>query len=87
MTPEEIAKYVDHAAKQSDRYLFVVMLAIIIVGGGVCLWFLVRWLKELVTQLREDGKNFAAVVNENTKAFSAQREAFNELSTEVRKHG
>lgn len=84
MTPEEIAKYVEHASKQDDRYMFVVVLTLLIFGGGTCIWFLSRWLKDLVGQLREDGKNFAAVVNENTKAFASQSQAFNDLAREVR---
>lgn len=84
MTPQEIVSLTDHASKQSDRYLFLLVVFFVIIGGAIFGVWLLRYIKDLVSQNRQDGQKLADVVTENTKAFTVQSLALNELSQEIR---
>jgi len=64
MNPEIITKLADHAAAQSDRWLFVALLVILLV---ICFLFL-RWLVE-------DRKSIANRLADITDRHIAQTEA------------
>lgn len=83
MTPEQIEqalKAVDHAAKQNDRYLLIAFAIVVLVLMVVAFAWVVKWLKALVSEVREDGKNFALVVVANTQAFERHSAKLNEQS-------
>jgi hypothetical protein len=85
MTPQDIAAMAQHASQQNDRYLFLLVVFFVFAGGAAFGVWLLKYLKQLVADIREDGKAFAGVVQENTKAFSAQRETLSDLIQEIRR--
>jgi hypothetical protein len=85
MGPDQVTRFIDHAAVQNDRYLFVALLILVIASA----FLLVRWAitqnGELNRQSREDGQRLATVVEANTAAFREQSEALGRLTEELRR--
>jgi len=84
MGPTEVTRFIDHAAVQNDRYLFVALLVLVVVAA----FLLVRWAitqnVKLNDQSRQDGQRLATVVEANTAAFREQSQALNRLTEELR---
>lgn len=85
MTPTEVTRFIDHAAVQNDRYLFVALLVLVIVAA----FLLVRWAitqnVKLNEQARQDGQRLATVVEANTAAFREQSQALGKLTEELQR--
>ncbi|MCA9325788.1 hypothetical protein KDA23_07080, partial [Candidatus Saccharibacteria bacterium] len=75
MDPETIQSAVDHAAVQSDRWLFLATLVVV----GVCVFLLTRWmigqLARRDTQAREDRAELVLVIKENAIAMTKNAES------------
>ena len=80
----------DHAAMQSDRWLFVALL-LVFLSGGVVLW---RWMvadREAVGKRLTDitdrhiaaGERLAEVVANNTVALKSNSEALAQVSIQI----
>ena len=42
MSPNEFLKAVDHAAGMNDRWLFLAAFCLLLLGGGIVIYWLVR---------------------------------------------
>lgn len=60
MNANELIKTVDHAAGMNDRWLFLAAFCLLLVGGGVVIYWLVRQLQAVIADhksLREQHHN------------------------------
>ncbi len=56
MSPNDFLKAVDHAAGMNDRWLFLAAFCLLLLGGGLVIYWLVKQLQSLIAdhrQLRE----------------------------------
>ena len=53
MTPNEIITAVDHAAGMNDRWLFLAAFCLLLFGGGVVIYWLVRQLQAVIEDHKE----------------------------------
>lgn len=70
MSPSEIQGMVDHAAQQSDRYLFVVAFIALVVLLVLYGAYQTRWVRSLVEEMRTDRKSTNDVIQANTVALT-----------------
>jgi magnesium-transporting ATPase (P-type) len=80
MTPTDIQNMVDHASKQSDRWMFILVLVVLVVGLIWDKWRAEKTLKGLFQEVRQDRKDSIAVIEENTKAHTRVLERLLQLS-------
>jgi cell division protein FtsL len=85
MPPTQVQDMIDHAARQSDRWLMILLLVVILVGG---VWLIrmvfgamARQITAIVDELKADRKNaekdrdrLETVIEENTAALTAHVE-------------
>lgn len=85
MPPTQIQDIVDHAARQSDRWLMMALLAVILLGGAwlirMVFGAMMKQMSTIVDELKIDRKeaekqrdNLARVLDDNTEALSAHTE-------------
>lgn len=60
VTPDGIQQFVDHAATKSDRWLFVALLVIVMIGGVLAARWLAAQSKQTFDVWREDMKAMQA---------------------------
>jgi len=68
MSPNEFLKAVDHAAGMNDRWLFLAAFCLLLIGGGVVIYWLVRQLQLVIAdhnQLREAHHDALAQIIQN----------------------
>ena len=53
MTPNEVISAVDHAAGMNDRWLFLAAFCLLLIGGGVVIYWLVRQLQAVIEDHKE----------------------------------
>ena len=53
MTPNEVINAVDHAAGMNDRWLFLAAFCLLLIGGGVVIYWLVRQLQSVIEDHKE----------------------------------
>jgi hypothetical protein len=53
MNTTELLKAVDHAAGMNDRWLFLAAFLLLLVGGGVVIYWLVRQLQSVLADHKE----------------------------------
>ena len=53
MTPNEVINAVDHAAGMNDRWLFLAAFCLLLIGGGVVIYWLVRQLQAVIEDHKE----------------------------------
>ena len=53
MTPNEVIDAVDHAAGMNDRWLFLAAFCLLLIGGGVVIYWLVRQLQAVIEDHKE----------------------------------
>jgi hypothetical protein len=53
MNPTEFLKAVDHAARMDDRWLFLAAFCLLLIGGGVVIYWLVRQLQSVIEDHKE----------------------------------
>lgn len=53
MTPNEFIQAVDHAASMNDRWLFLAAFCLLLIGGGVVIYWLVRQLQGVIADHKE----------------------------------
>ena len=53
MTPNEVISAVDHAAGMNDRWLFLAAFCLLLIGGGVVIYWLVRQLQSVIEDHKE----------------------------------
>ena len=53
MTPNEFLKAVDHAASMNDRWLFLAAFCLLLLGGGIVIYWLVRQLQVVLADHKE----------------------------------
>ena len=66
MSPLEIQGMVDHASRQSDRWLFLVLLVVLVCCLAVGLVYQTKWVRALVDELRQDRKELGDIIKTNT---------------------
>lgn len=85
MPPTQFQDIVDHAARQSDRWLMMALLAVILLGGAwlirMVFGAMMKQMSTIVDELKADRKeaekqrdNLASVIDDNTKALTAHTE-------------
>lgn len=78
MPPTQVQNWIDHASVQSDRWLMIALLVVILIGGGwlirMVLGAMMRQMTEIVEEFKKDRDAFAGVIRENTKAATAHAE-------------
>jgi len=53
MTPNDVINAVDHAAGMNDRWLFLAAFCLLLIGGGVVIYWLVRQLQAVIEDHKE----------------------------------
>ena len=53
MNPNEFLKAVDHAAGMNDRWLFLAAFLLLLVGGGIVIYWLVSQLQSVLADHKE----------------------------------
>lgn len=53
MTPNEVINAVDHATGMNDRWLFLAAFCLLLIGGGVVIYWLVRQLQLVIEDHKE----------------------------------
>ena len=53
MSPNEFIQAVDHAASMNDRWLFLAAFCLLLIGGGVVIYWLVRQLQGVIADHKE----------------------------------
>ena len=53
MNPNEVIKAVDHAAAMNDRWLFLAAFCLLLIGGGLVIYWLVRQLQGVIKDHKE----------------------------------
>lgn len=66
MSPVEVQGMVDHASRQSDRWLFLAVLVVLVfcLAGGLV--YQTKWVRALVDELRQDRKDLGDIIKTNT---------------------
>jgi len=89
----DIASLTDHAAAQGDRWLFVFVFLFLLATFGLFFRWLLKdreamskRLTEVTDRHIEQSAKLAEVVTNNTNAFNASVNAYNQLTQELR-HG
>lgn len=62
----EVQSMVDHAAQQSDRWLFLAVLVVLLICLAGALIYQTKWVRALVDELRADRKDLANIINTNS---------------------
>ena len=70
MSPSQIQEIVDTAALQSDRYLFVVGIIILVVLLVIYGVYQTKWVRSLVDEIRKDREQSNEVIKANTIALT-----------------
>lgn len=74
LNPSDAQRMLDHAATQSDRWLFLAaFVALVAVMGAANLW-LAKWLRKLVDEQRATNLELAGVVRDNTAVLVVVKE-------------
>lgn len=76
MQLQELMQAAQHAAQQSDRYLFLLVLAVF----GAAVFWAFRWL---VGQYTSQTKSLAEVIERNSAALHASTEASVAMTAEI----
>lgn len=85
MPPTQVQNWIDHASVQSDRWLMIALLVVILIGGGwlirMVLGAMAKQITVIVDELKADRKmaekerdRMAKVVEDNTAALTAHTE-------------
>ena len=53
MSPNDFISAVDHAAGMNDRWLFLAAFCLLLIGGGVVIYWLVRQLQAVIEDHKE----------------------------------
>jgi hypothetical protein len=53
MNPTEFIQAIDHAAGMNDRWLFLAAFVLLLVGGGVVIYWLVKQLQTVIADHKE----------------------------------
>lgn len=53
MNASEMIKAVDHAARMNDRWLFLAAFCLLLIGGGMVIYWLVRQLQAVLADHKE----------------------------------
>lgn len=53
MNPNEVITAVDHAARMDDRWLFLAAFCLLLLGGGIVIYWLVRQLQSVIADHKE----------------------------------
>lgn len=77
LTPLEIAGLVDETARKSDRYLFVLVIILLVgllITYGV---YQTKWVRSLVDEIRKDREQSNEVIKANTIALTRVADRMN----------
>jgi hypothetical protein len=96
MNPDKIIQVVDHAAGMNDRWLFLAAFCLLLIGGGIVIYWLVRQLQSVLAdhkELRESHHNALAQIIEKQSETSLKlavcidhnTAALNECAFELRR--
>ena len=96
MNPTEFLNAVDHAAGMNDRWLFLAAFCLLLLGGGIVIYWLVRQLQIVLAdhkELREAHHNALAQIIEKQSETSLKlavcidhnTAALNECAFELRR--
>lgn len=80
MNPEELARQIDHAAQQSDRWLFLAAIAFICACGIVIIRYLVK-------QNEKQSATHGALTEKVLTAWSDSTSAIKEVRDWLKQHG
>jgi hypothetical protein len=53
MSPQDVINAVDHAAGMNDRWLFLAAFCLLLIGGGIVIYWLVQQLQSLIQDHRD----------------------------------
>lgn len=67
----------DHAATQSDRWLFLAAVVALVAGMAFANLWLAKWLRKLVDEQRTTNVELAGIVRENTAVLVVVKERLN----------
>lgn len=85
----DLQRIVDHAAAKDDRWLFLAMLALMIVAATVIIRWMAAWNRSLFDECKKQTEELKVVVITNTQALtqnSASLQSF-EATIRERVHG
>lgn len=74
ITPEQAQGMLDHAARQSDRWLFIAILVVLLVCLLVAVVYLAKWIKQTMQEMRNDRIDLMQVIRENSMVLNQVRE-------------
>lgn len=74
VSASEAQAMLDHASRQSDRWLFLACLSVLLGCLIVCVVYLVKWVRAVHAEMRADRLELAGVVKECTSVLSVVRE-------------
>lgn len=74
VTADQAKTLLDHAATQSDRWLFLCVLAILLVCLMVAVVYMAKWVRATISEMRADRADLVTVVRENTQVLHQVRE-------------
>ena len=66
VSPSEAQAMIDHAARQSDRWLFLATAGVFACCLAGAVIFQTRWVQSLVQELRQDRRDLGEIVKANT---------------------
>lgn len=59
----------DHASRQSDRWLFLAALVVLLFSLACGLVYQTKWVRALVDELRQDRRDLGEIIKNNTVLF------------------
>lgn len=64
----------DHASRQSDRWLFIAVLVVLLVCLLFAVTYLAKWIKQTMQEMRSDRTDLMQVIRENSMVLNQVRE-------------
>ncbi len=77
LNPSDAQRLLDHAATQSDRWLFLAAVVALVAGMAFANLWLAKWLRKLVDEQRTTNVELAGIVRENTAVLVVVKERLN----------